>query len=357
VVSADSVPAHGGLLDDELTRLGLRPADVVDFSVNVNPYGPCDAVVRAIRDASLARYPDPSGRAARAAIAARLGRDAAEIALGHGAVELLWSLARLLVPPGDTCAVVGPTFSELGRAVHAGGGLLREWRASAEDGFVPHVDALDTLLAASPRPRALYLCNPNNPTGRALPAQAVHELAARHPDVTFVLDQAFLSLSERHAEAAQVYPANVVCVRSLTKDHALAGLRVGYLVADAALVARLEALRPPWTASGPAQAAAIATLAHEGFVATSRTRMLADRDHLVAALAARGLRAVPSVVPFVLLPVGPPATSLRVRLLERHHLLVRDGTSFGLPHHLRLAARPPADVDRLISALVQEHAP
>jgi len=156
-----------------------------------------------------------------------------------------------------------------------------------------------------------------------------------------------------------VYPANVVCVRSLTKDHALAGLRVGYLVADAALVARLEALRPPWTASGPAQAAAIATLAHEGFVATSRTRMLADRDHLVTALAARGLHPVPSVVPFALLALPPAAdaTSLRARLLERHHLLVRDGTSFGLPHHVRLAARPSPDVDRLLSALTRELSP
>ncbi len=354
-----NVPAHGGLLDDELARLGLGPGDVVDFSVNVNPYGPAEPIVRAIREASLARYPDPTGRAARAAIAAHLGRDAAEVVLGNGAVELLWSLARLLVPPGETCAVVGPTFSELGRAVRAGGGLVREHRADAADGFAVHVEALDALCAAAPKPRAIYLCNPNNPTGRAVPADAVHALAARHPDVTLVLDQAFLSLSERHAEAAHVYPANVVCVRSLTKDHALAGLRVGYLVADAALCAHLEASRPPWTASGLAQAAAIATLAHEGFVAESRARMLADRDHLVAALAARGLHPVPSVVPFVLLPLPPdaPATALRTRLLERHHLLVRDGTSFGLPGHVRLAARPPADAERLVAALTRELTP
>jgi histidinol-phosphate/aromatic aminotransferase/cobyric acid decarboxylase-like protein len=345
--------AHGGLLDDELARLGLAPRDVVDFSVNVNPYGPHDAVVRAIREAPLARYPDPTGRAARAAIARHLGRDAAEIALGNGAVELLWSLARLLNAPGETCAVVGPTFSELASAVRAGRGVVAEWRASADDGFALPARASDAFLGAT-RPRALYRCNPQNPTGRALPAAAVHALAEAHPDVTVVLDQAFLSLSECHAEAAHAYPANVVGVRSLTKDHALPGLRVGYLVADPAIVRRLEASRPPWTASSLAQAAAVATLAHDGFVAESRTRMLADQSYLVAALAARGLPAVPSIVPYVLLAVPTQATALRARLLERHHLLVRDGTSFGLPRHVRLAARPAADVDRLVAALATE---
>ncbi len=351
-------PAHGGLHDEELAGLGLAPADVLDFSVNVNPYGPCDAVVHAIRTASLARYPDPTGRAARVAMAAALGRHADEIALGHGAVELLWSLARLLVPPGQTCAVVGPTFSELGAAVRAGGGRVVEWRASARDDFAVHTHAIDELLEQE-KPRALYLCNPNNPTGRALAAAEVAALAARHPDVTLVLDQAFLSLSERHtdAEGARL-PANVVCVRSLTKDHALAGLRVGYLVADAALVTRLEAIRPPWTASAPAQAAAVATFRPDAaaFVASSRRRMLADRDALGAALAPLSLRALPSVAPFVLVPAAR-ATDLRRRLLARHRILVRDGTSFGLPDHVRLAARPADDTEHLVAALAVEIRP
>jgi histidinol-phosphate/aromatic aminotransferase/cobyric acid decarboxylase-like protein len=336
-------PAHGGLHDQELAQHGLTPAEIVDFSVNVNPYGPCDAVVHAIRTASLSRYPDPTGRATRAALAAALGRDRDEIALGHGAVELLWSLARLLVAPGERAAVVGPTFSEFGNAVRAHGGRVVEWRAAAADDFAIHADAIDALLAA--RPRALYLCNPNNPTGRALPAAEIAALAAAHPHVPIVLDQAFLSLSERHADADATYPANVVCVRSLTKDHALAGLRVGYLVADAALVARLEAARPPWTTSQLAQAAIVATLGPDAlaFLARSRQRMLADRDALAV------LRPLPSVAPYVLLPAAN-ATALRRRLLNRG-ILVRDCSSFGLPDHIRLAARPQADVDRLLTEL------
>jgi histidinol-phosphate/aromatic aminotransferase/cobyric acid decarboxylase-like protein len=347
-------PPHGGLHDQELARLGLGPAEVVDFSVNVNPYGPCDAVVRAVGAASLSRYPDPTGHAARVALAGALGCAPDELALGHGAVELLWALARLLVPPGETCAVVGPTFSELPRAVCAGGGRVVEWRASAGDDFAVHLDAVDALCARA-RPRALYLCSPGNPSGRAVPDAEIAALAARHPRVTLILDQAFRSLSDLDPREP-AYPPNVVRVRSLTKDHALAGLRVGYLVAQAALVARLEALRPPWTSSALAQAAIVATTTAEAiaFVARSRRRVLADRDHLVARLAADlGLRAHPSQAPYVLVP-APGATALRRRLLARRRVLVRDASSFGLPDHVRLAARPADDVARLVAALDAE---
>src|SRR5436190_6237589 len=112
---------HGGVDVDELRGLGLAPADVLDFSVNVNPYGPSAAIVRAVRAAAIDRYPDPTARAARQALARACAVDVAEIIVGNGAADLLWTVARVLLRPGTTALVVEPTFSEFGEAASIAG--------------------------------------------------------------------------------------------------------------------------------------------------------------------------------------------------------------------------------------------
>ncbi len=148
-------------------------------------------------------------------------------------------------------------------------------------------------------------------------------------------------------------PPNVVRVRSLTKDHAIPGLRLGYLVAPPAFSRRIEAGRPPWTTSAIAQAAGLAAVKDEAFIESSRERLLADRRALQAELTELGLQPVPSCTGFVVVPV--PAASgdgqeLRSRLLGRR-ILVRNCASFGLPRHIRIAARPAADRAQLLAAL------
>jgi histidinol-phosphate/aromatic aminotransferase/cobyric acid decarboxylase-like protein len=219
----------------------------------------------------------------------------------------------------------------------------------AEPTFSEFAAALgDATMASRPgEADVIYLCNPNNPTGTCTPLAEIAARAADRPQTCFVLDESFLSLSERAGEAHTPMPRNVVRVRSLTKDHALPGLRVGYLIAAPELAAAIDAARPAWSASAPAQAAAIAACAHTGFVADSRRRLLADRDRLVFALRNRGHSPQPSSTHFFLLPTEN-ATALQARLIERG-VLVRDCTSFGLPHHVRIAARP--DYAKLLEAL------
>jgi histidinol-phosphate/aromatic aminotransferase/cobyric acid decarboxylase-like protein len=165
-----------------------------------------------------------------------------------------------------------------------------------------------------------------------------------------VLDQAFLSMSTRFHDIERRPPPNVICVRSITKDHAIPGVRVGYLLASRAIAARVEASRPPWTTSAFAQAAVITATRDRAFITESRTRWLEDRARLARRVP---LPCIESSAPYVLAKVGD-ATALRHRLLERHRVLVRDCTSFGLPHHVRLCARPLADEERLLAALKDE---
>jgi histidinol-phosphate/aromatic aminotransferase/cobyric acid decarboxylase-like protein len=340
---------HGGLHDAELRALSLRADQVLDFSSSTNPYGPHPAVVQALRVAAIERYPDATAFAAREALGQLLSLRAEQLVLGNGAAELLWTLARTLLGPGRQALIVEPTFCEFSAAARASGASVSEWRSRAEQGF-----AID-LGAISERARAdgatvVYLCSPNTPTGTALAASELSEWASRHPELTLVLDQSFLSLSTRFGDAALHMPANVACVRSLTKDHGIPGVRVGYLIASPALCLAVEASRPAWTTSAFAQAATLACCECDGFVAESRARLLEDRRELDEALQALGIETLDSTTTFLLARV-PGVTRLRSRLLSAHRILVRDCQSFGLPGFMRVAAKPAAERARLVQAL------
>jgi len=348
-------PSHGGPAVAELEPFGLRAEEILDFSVSTNPYGPAPSVVEAIRRASLATYPDPAATLARRRLAEHLGTDPERLALGNGAADLLWALARTLARPRTKVLVVEPTFSEFRTAAHAAGASVLEWRARPEDGFRLDVPSIINRARAT-RAEVMYLCAPNVPTGAALTAPELVELAAALAGVEIVLDQSFLLLSELWRDLEVALADNVLSVRSLTKEHNIPGVRVGYVLASEDRLARLERQRPAWSTSAPAQAAAIATCGESRFVGTSRARLLEDCRQLQTSLAALGLQPVPTTANFFLLPV-PSGADLRHRLLVRHRILVRDCASFGLPAFIRLSARPAADRDHLLSALREEVSP
>src|SRR4051812_36452529 len=123
----DPAREHGGPSLGELERLGLAPEEILDFSVSTNPYGPSPAMLAAIRDAPIAPYPDPRATLARRRLGQHLGVAPERIALGNGAADLLWALARTLLGPARTLLTVEPTFGELRAAASAAGASLVEW--------------------------------------------------------------------------------------------------------------------------------------------------------------------------------------------------------------------------------------
>jgi histidinol-phosphate aminotransferase len=347
-----SLRVHGGPAEAELRALGLDPKDILDFSSSINPYGPHPLILKALRSASIERYPDSTALAAREALARLDATTPDHIVLGNGAAELLWTLARCWLCRGDRALIAEPTFSEFRAAALACGSSVSEQRAPVETGF--RLD-LGAIFDAAERERAgvVYLCSPNTPTGSAAASSDIAACAELHPEIRVVLDQSFSSSSECFEDAAVEMPDNVVRVRSLTKDHAIPGVRVGYLIASPEVAARVEANRPAWTTSAFAQAAAIACADASGFVAESRERLLEDRRALAHDLAALGVEVLPSRATFLLARV-PDARWLRSVLLTRHAILIRDCESFGLPGFIRLAAKPPAARARLIAALEAE---
>jgi len=346
------VRVHGDLDPTELERLGVDRANLLDLGVNVSPFGPHPDVLAAIREADVSAYPDRSATAARTAVATHVGASPESVILGHGAAELLWTAVRRFASRERPLLVVGPTFGECSAAARASSIPVVGVSASEVDDFIVDPRELDETIRAM-RPGLVYLCQPNNPTGTGIPLASLDGLVRAHEDVRFLIDQAFLSLSDDFADRAHRFGSNAIVVRSLTKDHAIAGVRVAYALAAPHDVEALEASRPPWSVTTAAQAAAVAAVRNEAFVDLTRDKLLEARDALVPELRAIGLHVVPSRTFFSIVRTGD-ADSLRIRLLTRHGIAVRSCTSFGLPDYIRVAARDEAAHRRLVRALAEE---
>jgi histidinol-phosphate aminotransferase len=347
-----SVPpaAHGALDFGELRRLGLRPEEVLDFSSNVNPYGPSPAVRTALARVPLDRYPDRESLALRAALTETLGLPSERIVVANGGSELIWLVALAFLRPGDPVLVVGPTYTEYARAAGLMGARLTLTPARAEHGFSPDIDRVCRDLRRL-RPRVLFLCNPNNPTGALLHPETIGDWSARHPGTLFVADEAYLPFAPSLPSAVGLASGNVIVLRSMTKDFGLAGLRLGYAIAPEPLAEILRRAQPPWSVNALAQAAGVAAL--NDLAHRDRTLQLVRRDKgaLVESLERLGFCPVPSEVHYFLVRVHDGA-AFRRDLLPRG-ILVRDCASFGLPEYVRIATRRPEENERLLDTLIR----
>ncbi len=342
-------PVHGGLRDAEARALGLDPAEGLDFSASVNPLGPSPLVRDALARLDPSAYPDPECRDLRDALA-RLHDVSADCVLpGNGTTELIHLIPRVLARLGEYAVALGPTFGEYEAACRLAGLNVVEVRATRQRDFQWDMDEVCHVFAEE-SPLLLFLCNPNNPTGAYLDRRAVLRLLDAAPDATLVLDEAYAPfVATPWASADLITSGRVVVLRSMTKDGALAGLRLGYALAREDVTRRLRALQPSWSVNAAAQAAGLAALADPGHMARARAEVLRSVAYLREALSEMGLYVAPSLANFVLIEVGD-APAVRLALL-RQGLCVRDCTSFGLPTFIRIGARRLPDCQRLVAAL------
>jgi len=318
---------------------------LVDLAVNVRhapmPSWLAEALTRSMSD--LARYPDPDQ--AITAVAARHGRDRTEVLPTAGAAQAFVLLAQALQP--RYAVVVHPQFTEPEAALRAAGHHVHRVVLPPPYELTPSLVPDEADL--------VFVGNPTNPTSVAHRAAVVAELA--RPGRILVVDEAFAdTVTGTSVElAGRADLPGLVVIRSLTKTWALAGLRVGYLLASPELVARLGQAQPLWAVSTPALAAMVAcsspaALAEERAWAVS---LAADRAHLVA-----GLTALPEVElaaapasSFVLVRI-PGAMAIRAALRECGFAVRRGDTFPGLgPDYLRIAVRDRATTDAFLAAL------
>jgi histidinol-phosphate aminotransferase len=348
---------HGGIDLAELDRLGLRPDQILDFSANLNPFGPSPTVRLALQRVPLDRYPDRTCRELRRTLARHNVVPEECVLVGNGSAELIWLSAVAYLRPGNHVAILGPTFSEYERASRQMGAEVTIYRATAEQGFCPRFpfERSFTEAVLERQVRVAFLANPNNPTGQALPLHEVFDLADQARHTLFVLDEAYRDcVIDPATRETRPSPPNVLRLRSLTKAHGLAGLRLGYALGAPEVLAVLQGVQPPWSVNALAQAAGLAALGDENHLRESLRQSCEAKADLIEQLRRHRLDPVPAATLFFLLLVGDAART-RSALLRRG-ILVRDCTSYGLPGHIRIQTRRPEENVRLVSALVEDRA-
>ncbi len=347
----------------DLPALRARFGDVglAELGSNESPFGPSPRVLEALTrvDATtLLRYPDPMGLGLRTAIAATTGVAPDEVVLGNGSHELLMLLGQCFAGPGDEVV-----FSEFGFAVFAiataaVGAMPVRVPALSRAATMPRGHDLEALAAAvGPRTRLVYLANPNNPTGTTFPLADLERFLARVPTgIPVVVDEAYVEYLHDPVVGGALalrdrYP-NLVVTRTFSKAHGLAGLRVGYAIADRAVVDVVNRLRESFNVNAVALMLAEAALADPDHVARVREATRQDREALAGALEAMGLFVHPSATNFLLVDFDRDAAPIEAALLARG-VVVRPMGGYGLPTCLRINTGTGRDHERLLAALAE----
>lgn len=331
----------------------------IKMASNENPFGPSPRAVEAMRAAAAEAnlYPDDDAERLRLKLAARFAVRADQVLVTAGSTELISALAHIQLGPGLSAVTSRLSFIIYGAAVKAAGGRLVE---------VPMCDYsfdLDAIAAAiDGNTRLIYLANPNNPTGTMFEAAALDRFLGRVPEnVIVALDEAYCDFAEYFAAARGVVYShaldyvragrrNLVVLRTFSKAHGLAGLRIGYGLGTEELITRLGRARAPFSVSSLAQAAAWAALDDESHVRRALENNAAGAEFLTRALSQMGCRVAPTWANFVYADIGEEAALLAARL-EAEGVIIRPLGPWGAPHAIRVTIGTPQQNKFFVNAL------
>jgi histidinol-phosphate aminotransferase len=344
-------PYQGGKPIEELAReIGIAPESIIKLASNENPLGmPASARAAIARATELGRYPDGNGFELKQALAARYGVPLEWLTLGNGSNDLLELAAATVLAPGTSAVYAQHSFAVYALATQARG--ARAIVVQARD-YGHDLEAMAAAIA--PDTRVVFVANPNNPTGTFVPHAQVQAFIAGVPrDVLVVLDEAYNEylppeLRQDTTAWVRTYP-NLLITRTFSKIYGLAGLRVGFGIAQAELTDLLNRVRQPFNVNSLAQVAALAALADTAFQQRSYEVNRRGMQQLVEGFGALGLQTVPSLGNFVLVRVGN-AGKVYQALLERG-VIVRPVANYGLPEWLRVTIGLPEENARLLQLL------
>jgi histidinol-phosphate aminotransferase len=350
------------LIRDEVAPLipyapGLRASEVRErtgvgkvrkLSSNENPYGPFPSAMRAVEAVlpHLNRYPDGSARALKRRIAEHLAVDERFVVLGNGSNELLRIIGQSVLEPGTECVFSWPSFVVYPMVTQLMGATAV--KVALGEGEVHDLDAM--AAAITDRTRLVFLCNPNNPTGTIYRRAEFERFLDRVPDhVLVVVDEAYFEYvtDDGYPDGLRYFDGErPLCVlRTFSKIYSLAGLRIGYGVMPAAMVAAVDKVREPFNVNTPAQVAAYYSLSDAEEVARRSAENAEERRRLCSAFDRLGVSWVPSETNFVYVRTDRSAELFEALLANG--IIVRD---FGTSPALRVGIGRPEDTEATIRA-------
>lgn len=345
-------PYQPGKPISELAReMGLQESGIIKLASNENPRGASPKAVEAMRAAigETGRYPDGNGFALKEALSRRYGLSADRIVIGNGSNDVLEMAARAFLAPGSSTVYSEHAFAVYPLVTQATGatGIVVPARDFGHD-----LDAMWKAFRGDTR--IVFVANPNNPTGTWIAPKTIRSFLEKVPaDVLVILDEAYNEYLEPDLRGDAVrwsgeFP-NLVVVRTFSKAHGLAGLRVGYGFAHPQVADLMNRVRQPFNVSHIGQAAAVAALFDDEFVEQSSLLNKQGMNTLTEGFRRLGLSWIPSHGNFVSFKVGQGAEIFR-RLLK-HGVIVRPIAAYGMPEYLRVSIGTEAENARFLSAL------
>jgi histidinol-phosphate aminotransferase len=328
--------------------------DVLRLHASENVYGASSSVLCAVAEelSHLHRYPDSAGTELVHAIAGFHGVAPERVSIGNGVDEIILLLVLALADGTRPALTTDATFTSYRESMRATG---QPYTAFAlHDYRIPVDDIAARLRDGAP---FAFVCTPHNPTGGVLDAAAIatlHEAAVAGGGV-LIVDEAYGEYAA--ADFVSSLPAaatgsNICVMKTFSKAYGLAGLRVGYVVGDPAVIAKVNGLHTalPYHVNRLAQRAAVAALADQRFMRKSVSRTVETREHFRDRVQSLGLRCPPSHGNFVLVHVGPDRANLTMRLSD-NGFAVRDTADMGLPHHIRVSIGTPDQMQAFLDGL------
>ena len=324
---------------------------MLDFSSNVNPLGFPGVVKKSLNIAKISTYPDHDSTKLKQRLAKYLKISTNYITVGNGATEIIYDFCRATITKSKVL-IATPTFSEYESA---------SCLCGAKPRFFITMDLqadLERFVQKIPKNGVVFLCNPNNPTGKLVPRHIILQIikSAKAKSAMVFVDECFVELAiPQNQSVIDLVPKheNLFVLRSLTKSFGLAGLRLGYGVGSKTLVSVLERIKIPWSVNGLAQEAGIAALDDGMFFAKTQRLIKKESKFLIDSISNMdGFFCYDTDTNFILIKTRQPAKTLQKKLLHQN-ILVRDCSNFrGLDnHHIRIAVRTHKENQKLVSAL------
>jgi len=339
----------GKPIEETAREEGVEPTAIIKLASNENPLGPSPKAVQAMRTAleNAHLYPDGSGFYLCKAIASKLGLNSENVILGNGSNEVIEFLGHAFLNPGDdviTCQYAFIVYKLLATAFS-----VRTIETPSPD-YQQNLDA--ALEAITPKTRLIFIPNPNNPTGTLVSQGAIERFMSRIPDsIIVVFDEAYFEFLDDPPDTLWYVRErrNVVVLRTFSKVHGLAGLRIGYGIAPRDLIEILHKTRQPFNVNSIAQAGAIAALGDEAYLGETKRIVDEGRAFLQQRFAEMRIPFVPAIANFVMVNVGDGCVVFE-KLLQRK-IIVRPLKGYGLPEWVRISVGTMEQNKKLIHAL------
>jgi len=347
---------HGGNSIDLARQLGCAPEEIIDMSSNINPLGPPPGLIRYLKDHidAVGSFPEVDGREISERFADSCRIDSKRILAGNGTTQIIYAIPQVLAV--KRALIVGPTYSDYADACHLHNVKITFAFAEASKNFQTDINQIKTRLD---QVDAVFICNPNNPTGSLIPPDALESLCRSFPKTVFIFDESYLpfvpggdALSLRRLECG-----NLIVLSSISKIFAIPGLRIGFMISTADIIKKFKRFLQPWSVNSLAQLAVRHLMAHkddaDAFIEKTQHHIRAQRRRFLDdAKDFSDIHLFPSTTNFMLaqLPYDLQAEDI-INQLSRDKILIRNCGNFkGLSNRFIRISLKSREVNNMLAA-------